>query len=43
MLSHPAVPELLNLQPSGSQAKPYQVRQMLDMIEAYRLTLEDEA
>ena len=31
----------LNLQPDGNQAKPYQVRQLLRLIEAYNLTLDD--
>jgi hypothetical protein len=43
MLSHPAVPELLNLQPSGSQAKAYQVRQFLELVEQYQLRLEDDS
>jgi hypothetical protein len=43
ILSHPAVPELLNLQSSGSQAKAYQVRQFLDLVEQYQLRLEDDS
>jgi hypothetical protein len=39
---HPALPELLNLQDVGSQAKPYQVRQALKLIERYHLRLIDE-
>ena len=31
------VPEILNLQPSGSKAKPYQVKQVRYVILAYRL------
>ena len=42
ILSHPDVPELLNLQPMGSQAKAYQVQQFLDLIEKYGLRLEDD-
>lgn len=42
MLRHPDVPELLNLQRIGNQAKPYQVRQFLDVVERYNLHLEDE-
>ena len=38
--SHPAVPELLNLQELNGQAKPYQIRQALRLIERYNLTLE---
>ena len=42
MLSHPDVPELLNLQPAGSEARPYQIRQLLKLVEQYRLRLEDD-
>ena len=38
---HPDVPEVLNLQPEGSQAKAYQIRQFLRLIEEYQLRLED--
>lgn len=31
----------LIIQPRGKDAKPYQVQQFLDMVEAYDLTLED--
>lgn len=31
----------LNLQPNGSQAKPYQMRQLLALIEEWGLRLED--
>lgn len=39
---HPDVPELLNLQEVRGQAKPYQVRQFLRLVERYALILEDE-
>jgi hypothetical protein len=39
---HPAVPELVNLQDVGDKAKPYQVRQLLQIIERYNLQLEDD-
>jgi hypothetical protein len=42
LLSRPDVPELLNRQPAGSQAKPYQVAQLLKLVEQYWLRLEDE-
>ena len=29
------------MQPEGSQAKAYQIRQLLDLIEKYSLELED--
>jgi predicted RNA binding protein YcfA (HicA-like mRNA interferase family) len=38
---HPDVPEVLNLQPEGSQAKAYQIRQLLRLVEEYELRLED--
>ena len=38
---HPAIPELVNLQNVGGQAKPYQIRQVLRLIERYNLKLED--
>jgi predicted RNA binding protein YcfA (HicA-like mRNA interferase family) len=39
---HPEVPELENLQDVGGKAKPYQVRQLLQIIERYNLQLEEE-
>jgi hypothetical protein len=35
------VAEILNLQPKGSNAKPYQVKQVRDIIVKYRLRLKD--
>jgi predicted RNA binding protein YcfA (HicA-like mRNA interferase family) len=40
---HQAIPELINLQNVGGQAKPYQIRQVLRLVERYNLELEDEA
>ncbi len=40
--AHSKVPELVNLQDAGGKAKPYQVRQLLQIIERYNLQLEDE-
>jgi predicted RNA binding protein YcfA (HicA-like mRNA interferase family) len=34
------VVEILNLQPKGSKAKPYQVKQVRNIILRYKLTLE---
>ena len=31
---HPKIKELINLQEVGGKAKPYQVRQLLDIVEA---------
>jgi len=39
--AHPLCPKLLVLQPKGSEAKRYQVREFLAIVEEYRLTLED--
>jgi len=39
---HPSVPMPLNLQEVAGRAKPYQVRQLLKLVEMYQLTLEDE-
>jgi predicted RNA binding protein YcfA (HicA-like mRNA interferase family) len=39
---HPDVSELVNLQNVGGQAKPYQIKQLLAVIERYNLRMEDE-
>ncbi|MEM7481065.1 MAG: type II toxin-antitoxin system HicA family toxin [Acidobacteriota bacterium] len=39
--SHPGIPEMLNLQEVKGQTKPYQLRQLLKLVERYNLTLED--
>jgi predicted RNA binding protein YcfA (HicA-like mRNA interferase family) len=36
------VEEILNLQPKGSKAKPYQVKQVRNIILRYKLTLGQE-
>jgi predicted RNA binding protein YcfA (HicA-like mRNA interferase family) len=41
IMVHSDVPQLLNLQNVGGQAKPYLVRQFLKLIEQYNLTMED--
>ena len=38
---HSALPELLNLQDVNGKAKPYQVRQLIRLIERYNLDLKD--
>ena len=38
---HPDCPELLVLQPKGKDAKRYQIRKFLDIVEEYGLNLED--
>jgi len=40
--THPDVPELINLQNVGGKAKPYQIKQFLEIVERYNLQLEDE-
>jgi len=41
LYSRPGVPEIVNLQDVGGQAKPYQVRQFLLLVERYDLRLEE--
>jgi predicted RNA binding protein YcfA (HicA-like mRNA interferase family) len=43
IFTHSQVPELLNLQRVGGKAKPYQVRQLLRLVERHNLTLRDES
>jgi hypothetical protein len=43
IFSHPDIPELLNLQEIDGQAKPYQIRQLLKLVERYALSLEDQS
>ncbi len=43
ILTHPDIPELLNLQEVKGEVKPYQVRQLLHLIERHNLTLREEA
>ncbi|PAP78298.1 type II toxin-antitoxin system HicA family toxin [Rubrivirga marina] len=37
IFSYPGVPEILNLQPKGTAAKSYQVKQVRTLLVAYRL------
>ncbi len=39
IFKHPEVEELLNLQDASGQAKPYQVRQLIRLVEKYDLRL----
>ena len=39
---HPDISELLNVQNVGGQAKPYQIRQFLPLVERYNLKLEED-
>ncbi|SDX62594.1 HicA toxin of toxin-antitoxin [Allochromatium warmingii] len=40
---HPKIPELLNLQDLQGKAKPYQVKQLLQLAEIHNFQLEDES
>ena len=40
--AHPEVRELLNLQDVRGEAKPYQIRQFLRLVERYALRMEEE-
>lgn len=40
---HPDLSELLNLQNVKGKAKPYQIKQLLKIIEKYNLHMEDSA
>lgn len=40
--SHPEVPEIINLQEVDGMAKPYQIRQFLQIVERYNLQMEEE-
>lgn len=42
IFSHEDIPEIVNLQEAEGKAKPYQIRQLLKLVERYNLTLEDE-
>ena len=40
--SRPDVPQLVNLQDVDGEAKPYQIRQFLRLVERRNLTMEEE-
>lgn len=40
IFQHPDIQEMINLQNVNGKAKPYQIRQVLSIIEEYGLTLE---
>lgn len=42
IFTRPDIPELVNLQDVKGQAKPYQMRQFLKLVEKHNLKLEDE-
>jgi predicted RNA binding protein YcfA (HicA-like mRNA interferase family) len=39
---HPDIPELINLQEVNGKAKPYQIRQFLQIIERYNLQMKED-
>jgi predicted RNA binding protein YcfA (HicA-like mRNA interferase family) len=41
--AHPDIPQLVNLQEVRGEAKPYQIRQFLRLVERYNLKLEASA
>ena len=41
IFAHPEIPELVNLQEKNGKAKPYQVREFLQLVEKYDLELGD--
>lgn len=41
IFTRPDIPELVNLQNVKGQAKPYQIRQFLKLVERYNLKLEE--
>jgi hypothetical protein len=42
IFSHPGIPELVNLQEVSGEAKPYQIRQFLRLVEKYNIRLEKD-
>ena len=42
IFSRPGIPELVNLQEVGREAKPYQIRQFIRIVERYNLRLIDK-
>ena len=42
IFTNPGIPELINLQEVKGEAKPYQIRQFLRLVERYNLRLEDD-
>ena len=42
IFTHPEIKEPVNLQNVGGQAKPYQIKQFLRLVERYDLRMEDD-
>lgn len=43
IFEHPGVPELVNLQDWKGKAKPYQIRQVLELVEQHNLQLGEDS
>ena len=43
VFAHHRIRELINLQNVAGEAKPYQIRQFLRLVERYNLEMEDES
>jgi predicted RNA binding protein YcfA (HicA-like mRNA interferase family) len=41
VFAHPDIPQLINLQSVRGEAKPYQIRQLMRLVERYALRLRD--
>lgn len=39
---HPHIPEKINLQEVNGQAKPYQIKQFLSLVETYNMTMGED-
>jgi predicted RNA binding protein YcfA (HicA-like mRNA interferase family) len=42
IFTHPSIPDLVNIQEVDGEAKPYQIRQLMKLVERYDLRMEDE-
>jgi len=42
IFGHPDIPELVNLQEVGGEAKPYKIRQFLRLVERYNVKVEED-
>jgi predicted RNA binding protein YcfA (HicA-like mRNA interferase family) len=42
IFTHTGIPELVNLQDVHGQAKPYQIRQFMKLVEKYNLQMEEK-
>ena len=41
IFAHPEIPELVNVQDAKGEAKPYQIKQALKLVEKYNLKLKE--